>query len=86
MELIWEEDPPFAGCDVPDGGRKSMIRRFASTLDLFLDAKDLNICQRAFDAILVEMNVTRDTFEAERAAAIIINLYRQGIHDEAQIV
>jgi hypothetical protein len=63
-----------------------MIRRYLSEHDQPLDSKDLDTCQRAFDAILAELNIATGTDEAERTAAILIELYRQGIHDEQQLV
>ena len=60
----------FAGCGVSNEWSRSMIRSASITHDLFLASKDLDICQRAFDAILVEMNAMRDTYAVERAAAI----------------
>lgn len=62
-----------------------MIRRYLSKHDCPLDSLDLNLCQRAFDALLVELKLERDSEEAERMAALIIELYRQGIHDEHQL-
>lgn len=62
-----------------------MIRRYLSKHDHPLDSLDLDLCQRAFDALLVELNIRRDSEEAEHAAAMIIELYRQGIHDERQL-
>jgi len=62
-----------------------MIRRYLSKHDHPLDSLDLDLCQRAFDALLVELNIRRDSVEAEHAAAMIIELYRQGIHDERQL-
>jgi hypothetical protein len=65
--------------------RKAMIRSVLSRQDIYLDSNDLGICQQAFDAILVELDIANKSEEAERAAAIIIQLYRQGIHDERQL-
>ena len=60
-----------------------MIRRYLSKHDHPLDSLDL--CQRAFDALLIELKLRKDSEEAERVAAMIIELYRQGIHDERQL-
>ncbi|NTF84427.1 hypothetical protein [Rhizobium rhizogenes] len=62
-----------------------MIRRYLSKHDHPLDSLDLDLCQRAFDALLVELKLAKDSEEAERVAAMIIELYRQGIHDERQL-
>jgi len=66
--------------------KNAMIRRYISQHDMALDSRDLAICQRAFDAILLKRNIQRDSEEAERVAAMIIALYRQGVHDENQLV
>lgn len=62
-----------------------MIRRYLSKHDYPLDSLDLNLCQRAFDDLLVELKLEKDSEEAERVAAMVIELYRQGIHDERQL-
>jgi hypothetical protein len=62
-----------------------MIRRYLSKHDYPLDSLDLNLCQRAFDALLVELKLAKESEEAERVAATIIELYRQGVHDERQL-
>ncbi|WFU04802.1 hypothetical protein QA648_29020 (plasmid) [Rhizobium sp. CB3171] len=63
-----------------------MISRYLSKRDLALDSIDLDICQRAFDAILLKRNITRESEEGEEVAAMIIELFREGIHDEDQLV
>jgi hypothetical protein len=62
-----------------------MIQRYLNKHDYPLDSLDLNLCQRTFDALLVELKLSKDSEEAERVAAMIIELYRQGIHDERQL-
>lgn len=62
-----------------------MIRRYLSKHDRPLDSLDLDVCQHAFDALLVALNIRKDSAEAARAAAMIIELYQQGIHDERQL-
>ncbi len=62
-----------------------MIRRYLSKHDYLLDSRDLDLCRRALDALLAELKLTRDNEEAERMAALIIELYRQGFHDERQL-
>ncbi|MBB5577909.1 MULTISPECIES: hypothetical protein [Rhizobium] len=63
-----------------------MISRYLSKRDLALDSIDLDTCQRAFDAIVLSRNIARETEEAEKVAAMIIELFREGIHDEQQLV
>ncbi|NKJ39345.1 hypothetical protein [Rhizobium sp. SG570] len=63
-----------------------MTERFVSRHDEPLTSNDLEICQRALDGILARLKVGKDTEEAQRAAAIIIELYRQGVHQDKQLV
>ena len=63
-----------------------MTGRFVSKHDEPLTSNDLDICQRALDEILARLKVGKDTEEAQRAAAIIIELYRQGVHKESQLI
>ncbi len=63
-----------------------MTERFVSRHDEPLTSSDLDICQRALDRILARLRVGKDTEEAQRAAAIIIELYRQGVHNDTQLV
>ncbi|MEF0941360.1 hypothetical protein [Rhizobium sp. BR 362] len=51
----------------------------------FLDARDLAACQFVFDELLKEIAVAKDSEEAERIAAIVIELYRQGMHDVSHL-
>jgi len=38
------------------------------------------------DGILARLKVGKDSEEAQRAAAIIIELYRQGVHNDTQLI
>ena len=51
-----------------------------------LTPAELKLCQRAFDAFLLERDAKRDSEEAEAAAALIIELYQKGIRDEKQLL
>ncbi|OWW04778.1 hypothetical protein ATY81_02025 [Rhizobium sp. R72] len=46
-----------------------------------LDSRDLETCQRVFDEIRTDHQVTKDSDEAELIASLIISLYRQGVRD-----
>jgi hypothetical protein len=63
-----------------------MTGRFVSKHDEPLTSNDLDICQGALDEILARLKVGKDTEEAQRVAAIIIELYRQGVHKESQLI
>lgn len=47
----------------------------------FFDAQDLAACQSVFDELLKEMGLAKESDEAGRIAAIVIDLYQQGVHD-----
>jgi hypothetical protein len=68
------------------GKRNAMIRKYLTSHEHPLQSADLDICQRAFDALLIELDIAKDTEEAERVAAVIIELYQQGVHDEHQLL
>lgn len=63
-----------------------MLRRYTSIRDQPLTSEDLDICQRAFDTALFELNIDKENEEAERVAAIIIALFRQGVCDERHLI
>ncbi|KQV39989.1 MULTISPECIES: hypothetical protein [unclassified Rhizobium] len=46
-----------------------------------LGPADLEICQGVFDVICEEQGISRDVGEAAILAALIIELYRQGVRD-----
>jgi hypothetical protein len=46
-----------------------------------LDARDLDVCQQVFDSLCEKAGVSKDSEEASRIAAIVIDLYRQGVRD-----
>ncbi|NLS06311.1 hypothetical protein HGP14_23620 [Rhizobium sp. P32RR-XVIII] len=45
------------------------------------DERDLAACQPLFDRLLQEAKVAKDSEEAKRIAATLVELYRQGIRD-----
>ncbi|NLS17672.1 hypothetical protein HGP16_14010 [Rhizobium sp. P40RR-XXII] len=63
-----------------------MIRKSLQNRAYPLAPAELNLCQRAFDAFLIERDARRDSEEAEAAAALIIELYQKGIRDEKQLL
>ncbi|AYG69881.1 MULTISPECIES: hypothetical protein [unclassified Rhizobium] len=63
-----------------------MIRKSLRNQTYPLTPTELKLCQRAFDAFLVERSAARDSEEAEVAAALIIELYQKGIRDEKQLL
>lgn len=44
-----------------------------------LDSRDLEICQYVFDDLRTMVDVPRKSEEGERIAAIVVELYRQGV-------
>ncbi|MDL2408635.1 hypothetical protein PY650_23910 [Rhizobium calliandrae] len=63
-----------------------MLNEYISAHNQPLDTLDLNICQRAFDTSLFQLNIGKDTEEAGRLAALIIRLFQQGVRNERQLV
>ncbi|MBW9056513.1 hypothetical protein [Rhizobium mesosinicum] len=45
------------------------------------DARDLAACQPVFDTLVREAGVDKASEEAARIAAIVVELYRQGVRD-----
>lgn len=56
-----------------------------SERDLPMTSEDLALCQRVLDAVKAEFQLETDDEETSRAAAIIIELYRQGVHNFDQL-
>ncbi|AVA24918.1 hypothetical protein [Rhizobium sp. NXC24] len=52
---------------------------------VFLDDRDLAACQFVFDELLKEIGVAKASEEAEHIGAVVIELYRQGVHDPAHL-
>ncbi|CAN7657041.1 hypothetical protein [Rhizobium sp. LjRoot258] len=51
----------------------------------FFDAQDLAACQSVFDELLKEMGVAKESEEAGRIAAVVIDLYQQGVRDPSRL-
>jgi hypothetical protein len=50
-----------------------------------LNSKDLAVCDRVLAEIKREFALSDDSEEVQRSAAIIIELFRQGVHDEVHL-
>jgi hypothetical protein len=50
-----------------------------------LNSRDLELCQSVFDKIRSQHDVVKDSEEAERVTSIIIELYRQGMHNPDEL-
>lgn len=59
-----------------------MMRAF---LDTALGPRELEAINAVFESWLVEHEISKLTPEAELAAAIILNLYREGYHTRASL-
>ncbi|MEZ2131490.1 MULTISPECIES: hypothetical protein [unclassified Sinorhizobium] len=46
-----------------------------------LDSRDLDICQKVFDSLRDKAGVPKDSEEASRIAAIVVELYRNGVRN-----
>ncbi|RDJ02966.1 hypothetical protein [Rhizobium grahamii] len=49
------------------------------------DARDLAACQPVFNKVLGESGVRKGSEGAGRIASILVELYRQGVRDPAQL-
>jgi len=49
--------------------------------DQALTSEDLAVCQQVLEAVKAEFQLVDDDEETSRAAAITIELYRQGVRD-----
>ncbi|WP_168878840.1 hypothetical protein [Rhizobium sp. P28RR-XV] len=62
-----------------------MIMKYAHQREIPLDSEALDVCQRAFDATLIKLDITREHQESEVIAAFVIKLYQQGVHEEEKL-
>jgi hypothetical protein len=62
-----------------------MSDKLFSTRDEPLASADLDLCRRVHEALCTERNIDRTGKEADRLGALIIELYRQGVHEESQL-
>ncbi|MBB3595758.1 hypothetical protein FHX08_006175 [Rhizobium sp. BK529] len=62
-----------------------MITRYIRPRDEALTSDDLAACQKVLDAVKAEFRLADDDGEVGHSAAIIIELYRQGVHDEERL-
>ncbi|TCU24616.1 hypothetical protein EV130_106208 [Rhizobium azibense] len=56
-----------------------MVQTIINRSEVPLDARDLEMCQSVFDEVRSEAKIAKVSDEAERIAAITIELYRQGV-------
>ena len=54
-----------------------------STTPLY--ARDRALCQHVFDDVRTDAGVARESEEGERIAAIVVELYRQGVQDPGHL-
>ncbi|KAA1176642.1 hypothetical protein FP026_27795 [Rhizobium tropici] len=58
-----------------------MVQTIIKRSDAPLDTRDLQLCQRVFDEIRAAADIPRKSEEGERIAAIVIELFRQGVRN-----
>jgi hypothetical protein len=58
-----------------------MVQTSIKKSDTSMNARDLQLCQEAFNAVKTRFAIDADCEEAERIAAITVELYRQGVHN-----
>jgi hypothetical protein len=66
-------------------GQTAMSDKLFSTRDEPLASEDLAVCRRVHEALCSGLDIDRPSEEADRLGALIIELYRQGVHDETQL-
>jgi len=66
-------------------GQIAMSDKLFSTRDEPLASEDLDVCRRVHEALCSGLNIDRSSEAADRLGALIIELYRQGVHDESQL-
>ncbi|ARM88908.1 hypothetical protein RHEC894_CH02620 [Rhizobium sp. CIAT894] len=62
-----------------------MSDKLVNTRDEPLASEDLDVCRRVHEALCNGLDIDRSGAEANRLGALIIELYRQGVHDESQL-
>lgn len=62
-----------------------MSDKLFNTRDEPLSSADLDICRRVLEAVCADLDIERSSERAETIGALIIELYRQGVHDEHQL-
>ncbi|GAA3083819.1 hypothetical protein GCM10010520_33160 [Rhizobium viscosum] len=62
-----------------------MTNCYIKPRDEALTSDDLATCQNVLDLLKAAFGLADDDEEVSRSAAIIIELYRQGVHDEEQL-
>lgn len=62
-----------------------MVRAIPKPSSTSFDSRDLAVCQRVFDDIRSGAGITRESEEAERMAAITVELYRQGVRERSHL-
>ncbi|WP_081525706.1 hypothetical protein [Rhizobium sp. CCGE 510] len=62
-----------------------MSDKLFSTRDEPLASEDLDVCRRVHEALCSQLQIDRAGEEAARLGALVIELYRQGVHDENQL-
>lgn len=62
-----------------------MVQKIIKKPQAPLDSRDLEICQYVFDDLRTMVDVPRNSEEGERIAAIVVELYRQGVRNPERL-
>lgn len=62
-----------------------MSDKLFSTRDEPLSSADLDVCRRVHEAVCADLDIERSSEEAHNIGSLVIELYRQGVHDEHQL-
>lgn len=62
-----------------------MVQTIINRSQVPLDSRDLDICQRVFDEIRTAAGIPAKSEEGERIAAIVLELYQQGVSNPGHL-
>ncbi|MFJ6322153.1 MULTISPECIES: hypothetical protein [unclassified Rhizobium] len=62
-----------------------MVHSIKRTSSTSFDSRDLAVCQQVFDDIRSGAGIAKESEEAERMAAITVELYRQGVREPSHL-
>jgi len=62
-----------------------MSDKLFNTRDEPLASADLDVCRRVHEAVCTDLDIERSSEKGDSLGALIIELYRQGVHDEHQL-
>ncbi|MBB5572115.1 hypothetical protein GGD50_000691 [Rhizobium paranaense] len=71
---------------LPDGRGGAMLETSIHPQDLPLFSDDLDRLEKVLGAVCVDRGISLRSQEAERLGALMIQLYRQGVKEDAKLL